>query len=473
MPQDDGGLPVMKAHIPYVSILTPHDMTGDGQTDWYAVPEYYSRSALQEVSKLEGWNEVLTQRVIDTQKNKFFYEWFGQVGLSVPDWALNGMGIALSPDKNAMKDSPRWMVFRIQRKIADENGLPMVYRGVCHPFVEEGMLLWEPTDLREIPMVVETSEDVEYAVQARGVADIVIDKQNFIRDSINSEGARGQLGSNPPFVRAQGVHVGVRPGLELDGGRGRVTFADSEFLEVPKVDEGTFSLMDRAEMYVRNYYYCHKDTPPEDKKLFMENQGYRSLRCVTKIIQLVWSLIQSNVDSLQVSNIAGRSVNLDVKSRDQLAGEVDVSVGFHMDGFSEDASDKFSKLAEKLLQSDQAGRIDKGALTEIMVQLMAPAYARRLIVPGEQAAAMVISDQDSRISKIVAGVPMEYVQNVSAPQARLQRVQEWLSNPDNFALASSSQTRQDLVQKELDYLQFAIGQQTTNPAAGRTGVKPN
>jgi len=471
--QDDGGVPVVEAYIPFISALTPHDMTGDGQTDWVAVPKYFSRSALEEVSKQEGWDEKLTQQVIDTQANKFFYEFFSTISVNVPDWALNGMGIALSPDRAAMTLSPRYMVFYIRQKIVNEKGLPMVYKGVVHPFIEEGMLLWEPTNQREIPMLVDTSEDVQYAVLARGVPDIVVDKQNFVKDSINAEGARGQLGSNPPFVRAQGMHVGVRPGLELDGGRGRVTFADSKFLDVPPVDQGTFKLMELAEKYVRDYYFCHEKTDPNDKRLFMEELSFRSLRCLSKLIKLVWSQTQENVDTLQVSNIAGRAVELDVSSRDQLAGEADIHVGFHLDGLNKDAVDQFFENADKLLQNDQAGRIDKGELTEIMVSLLSPTYARRLIIPGEQAAAQVISDQDARISQIMAGVPMVYQKNVSAPQARLQRMQEWLANPENMAMATATETRKELVQKEMDYLQFALEQQTTNPAAGRTGVKPN
>jgi hypothetical protein len=471
-PQDDGGVPIVEAYIPFINSLTPSDMTGDGQTDWIAIPKYFSESALLETAALEEWDPAVVKQVIDTQKNNFFYEMFSGAG-NVPSWTLNGVGISLTPDKRAMQESPRFMVFYIRRKIVNSKGLPMVYKGVLHHNIPDKMLLWEPTNQREIPMLVETSEDVQYAILARGVPEIVADKQNFVKDSINSEGARGQLGSNPPFVRSRGMHVGMRPGLELDGGRGASTFADSKFLDVPIVDQGTIALMDRAERYVRDYYFCHAETDPNDKRMFMEQLSFRSLRCITKLIKILWGQTQENIDDLHVSNIAGRAVTLDVTSRDQLAGEADVNVAFHLDGLNKDSSDKFFEIAGQLLQNDQAGRVDKGELTEIMVSLAAPTYARRLIIPGPQAAEQVIREQDARIAQIIAGVPMVYQQNVSAPEARLQRMQEWLANPENQALAMSNATRQELVQKEMEYLQFAFDQQTINPQAGRTGVKPN
>jgi hypothetical protein len=473
VPRDDGGQLVARALIPWVHCAHPQELAVEGACDWISYPDYLSHAQVLECAALEGWDEALVTTMLEQQANKFFHSGFGHISGEMPQWLCNGVGLGLVPDETALQSSPRYQIFRTYRRITNEDGLPMVYRAVFHPLMEDGLLLWEPTDMEDLSIIVETSEDAATAMQSRGVPDIVVDKQNFLKDSLDAEGARSQLGSNPPFVRNSPNHLGMRPGLELDGGKLRNDVTASRFVDVPPVDQGTFLLMDRLERMVRQYYYCDPTTDPDAKRLFQEDLSYRSLRCMVKLIRLVWRQIQENITELHVSTIAGRAVQLDVNSRDQLRGEADVHMGFHTDGLSKDASEKFFDILGKLVSTDRAGIVDWAEVTQIGIQLFAPTYARRIIVPTEQASKNILADQDARIAKIMAGVPMDYDERVSGPDMRMERMQQWLQNQENAALAQASPTRLELVKKELQWLQTRQQQQVENPVIGRTGVTPN
>lgn len=472
VPQDEGGAPELRAFIPWVQCIHSHDMDGIGKCSLFGFPDYLTESEVRAAALAEDWDKGVVKEMLETQKNKLFYELFAPMGVSVPDWAMNGTGIGFTPDKTVLEKMPHWMVFRVWRKITNKAGMPTVYRGVLHHAMEEKMLKWEATDLTEIPIIVDTSERVNRALLARGVADVIISHQNAIKDITDGEAARGQLGSNPPFLRASGVWLGMRPGLELNGDAMKRGFADklNQFIDVPPVDQGALKISAECERWAKEYYCYAATTDPDDKRLFMEDVTFKSLRAMCKTLMVMWWQIQDNVDELHVSHIAGRPVKLDVSSRDQLAGEASVHVGFHVDGLLQDNADKFFDMLLKLMQADRVGMVDWAEAVQMAVQMRAPAYARRLLRTPEQAVQNVTKDQQDRMAKIAAGVPISYDEHAVNPQQRMQDMQNWLSVPDN---QPKTQVVAELVQKEMDWLQFQMQQQQLNPTIGLTGVKPN
>lgn len=473
-PRDDGGVFEIEALVPWVNCLHPHDLTGDGRAEWFAVPRYWSEATLRDRARAEKWNPAATKELLDNQKNKFFSGLYGQIGVSsVPDWALNGSGIGLVPDMQAMEKMPRWLVVYVWRKITTREGRPMVYKAVVNPNMPDQMLLWESTDLEDLPWLVDTSEPVTYAMQARGVADIVTDKQNFIKDRMDEEGARGQLGSNPPLLRTQNQNVKIHPGFQFytkRGGGGRLE--GTEFMQVPAVDAGSIGLMEKAEQIIEEFYFRGETTSDEDKRMYHEYITYKSVRCLRELYRLLWRLVQENIEELQVSNINGRQVKLNA-TRDQLQGEADITIGVHLDGYSDDAADKFIKVYAQMVQADRMGAIDPNEGMNIVAQLLSPTYARRLVTTAKAASGRAIDDQENRIAKIMAGVPVRYDEHVSNPEMRMQVLQQWAQLPGNVERAMSDPTIAQMFQKEQEQLKFQTEQQTVNPTTGRTGVKPN
>ena len=468
--RDDGGVPTMEALIPGVQCIHSPDMDGKGRCDLFATPMYGTRSQIEEMAAAEGWDKEKTQTLIDTQKNKLAAELLPKA----VEWALNGVGINMVMNQSALNQTPHWLVFRVWRKITDEDGLALVYRGVLHPGMgENGLLKWEPTDLEEIPIIVDTNEPATYAMLARGVGDVVVSHQNAIKDTMDSEGARGRLGSNPPFIKSTGVWLGMKPGLEIDGDKLQRGMEQrlNRFMDVPVVDSGALKISAEAERWA-NLYYCHgKDIDPDDKRLFMEDMSFKSLRVMCKVLMTMWVQIQENITELHASSVAGKPVKLDVNSRDQLAGAADIHVAFHLDGLIQDKADKFVDSLIKLMQADRTGRIDWGEMVDMFMQMRMPMYARRLLKTKDNAAIDIVTDQASRHTRIANGDPtLSYEEHAVNPEMRLQLLQAWQSIPDN---APQNQTVADLIQKEWEYLNFQVQQQTTNATTGRTGVAPN
>jgi hypothetical protein len=229
--------------------------------------------------------------------------------------------------------------------------------------------------------------------------------------------------------------------------------------------------MDRIEKQVDDYYFRSATTDPEDKRAFRKWKMMRAKRCYSEQLRLIWEQMHERIDALQVSMINGRPVQLDT-NRDQLRGEASISIGVHLDGLSEDAADKFVKVLVQLMQADRGGVIDWAEGTQIAAQLLSPTFARRLVMTSQAAAGKIKDDQETRIAKIMAGVPLDYPEKPSNPQMRMQVLQQWAQKPTNVARASADPVVAELMQKEQEYLQFAI-QQMSNAVTGRTGVEAN
>lgn len=477
-PRDDGGVPHAKVLVPWINFIHPHDMSGTGETGWFDLPEYLTESDITERAKLEKWDKKATKKLIENHKNKLFHTLYSAAGRSnggtLQGWIANGVGVGLEASPSALEKNPRWLVIYQYRRVVDADGLPRVIKCAFHPSMceEDDLLMWQETDHDKLPLIVDTAEPVAFAMLARGVCDIVVDKQNFIKDSLDSEGARSQLGSNPPLLRGVKDHVGVKPGKEMYARRSGQSFEGSQFMDVPEVDQGTFAMMDKVERAVLRYYFDAEDTPDDARRMFQEWLVFRQVRVYRELVRMMWKIIQENIDEVQASTIGGRAVRLSA-TRDQLQGEADIQIGVHVDGYTEEAAEKFIDGLGKLVQMDRGGNVDWSAATEIACRLISPTYSRRLIMPAAVASGRIIDDQETRIAKIMAGVPVRYEERVSNPKLRQQVLTQWAQMPGNVQRAAQDPSVGEMMQKEYDMLQFQDEQQSVNPVTGRTGVKPN
>lgn len=470
-PRDDGVMFNVETLMPWINCVHPVTMSGEGKTDVLFVIRYYSESQVREKALGEKWDEDALDELLE-KKNQFFEELCIAAGVTIPNWSLNSMGVGLVIDREALEKLPRWVVVYVWRKATNEKGLPMVYKGAFNPHMSEQMLFWEPTDLEEMPLVVDTAEPVLYAMQARGVADIVADKQSFIKDTLDGEGARGQLGSNPPLLRTSGEHAGISPGKELYAKRsGNSSYAGSTFMQVPPIDQGSMAVMQYVDKLVDDYYFRSKDTDPEDKRMFREWKVLQARRCQVAVLRIIWTIMQEKMSDAQISEINGQMVKLGM-SRDQLKGRAAISIGVHVDGYGDDAAEKFAKVLGIMMQNDRAGAVDWNEGMMILARLLAPTYASRLVMSQDAASGKIVDDQESRIAKIMAGVPVRYDDKAGNPTLRMQVLQQWAQMPGNVQRAQTDPTIAAMMKKEQEYLTFQ-NQQIENAATGRTGVRAN
>lgn len=469
--KEDGCTVKLETLVPWVNCIHPNTMDGECKTDAIYIPRYKNETQLREHAMRRKWAKADLENLIENHKNKFFTELCTVIGADVPGWGLNGMGIGLVVSTDALAKFPHWMFVEVYRRITDKFGRPMVYRGAFHPHMPEKMLEWSMTDLTELPILGDTSEPVGRAMTARGVPEIVVDKQNFVKDSLDNEGARSQLGSNPPLLRTSGVHAGISPGKELFAKRSGNSFEGSQFMDVPDVDQGTLKLIDVVERLVNEYYFNAATTSEEDKRAYKQTIMMNAKRLRVARLRLIWTLLQEKIDRIQVSSINGRAVNLDAR-RDQLQGAAAISIGVHVDGLNQDAAEKLMKVYQMSLQNDRGGVVDYIEGMNMIVRLLAPGYAPRLLMSRNAASGRIVDEQQQRLTKIIAGIPLEYPEKPSAPEMRLQVLQQWQSIPDNLAKLQTDRVAAFLMQKEIEWLQFNQ-QQSINAVTGRTGVEAN
>jgi hypothetical protein len=471
-PKEDGCVVKLETLVPWVNCIHPNTMDGECRTDAIYIPRYKNETQLREHAMRRKWDAGTLQTLIESHKNQFFAELCTSIGATLPGWGLNGMGIGLIVSTEALNKFPHWMFVEVYRRITDKFGRPMVYRGAFHPNMPDKMLEWSMTDLTELPILGDTSEPVGRAMEARGVPQIVVDKQNFVKDSLDNEGARSQLGSNRPLLRTSGVHAGISPGKELFAKRSGNSFEGSQFMDVPDVDMGTLKLIEIVDKLVDDYYFNSATTSPEDKRAYRQSLMMNAKRLRVARLRLMWTLLQEKIDRVQASSINGRAVNLDAR-RDQLQGAAAISIGVHVDGLSQDAAEKFIKVWQMMLQNDRGGTLDYVEGMNMIMRLFAPAYAPRLIMSRAAASGRIVDEQQQRITKIMAGIPLEYPEKPSAPEMRLQVLQQWQSIPDNMMKLQSDRVAAFLMQKEQEWLRFQNQQQNVNAVTGRTGVTAN
>lgn len=467
--RDDGGRPVVRALVPWVNVLHGVELSGDGLGTWFAIPEWLDEVSLRKRAQLEGWDDPFLQAVL-AQPNKGLIDLAqGTLSGAYPGWVLNGAGIGLLVDVS--RPGVRlYQVVTVWREAVDDRGLSMVYRTVVNAMVPEIYGVHEALDLEVLPFRVECREACNYAVESRGIPEIVLDKQNYRKDTLDAEGARGQLGSNPPLQRTTDSHVGIRPGLELYQKRSGVG-GENKFLEVPEVDQGSLKLMEIVQDMVNAYFFRGEKVDPKVRELALSYQANRWALCLMEMIRLMWVLVQENVEAVKASRIAGRPVNLEV-TRDQLQGSLDITIEFGDEMFTEGGSENFLKLLEKLVAIDRGGLIDWSAAVEMAAQHLDPVRARRLIRPADVAAKSIVADEQDRIVKLLSGMVLDYPERIDNPELRMETLRTWGSDPENRARLQVVPGAAEKIQKEAEYLDFQIQQYQVNPLVGRSGVKP-
>lgn len=471
-PELDGGMLFARGLVPFIHVLHGTDLTADGQTPWFACPEWLTALDVETRAAAEDWDPAFKEAVL-TKSNQ------GIVGedwtLRVPGWALGGAGVGLVLQPGMEIGQELFQVVYDWRKVATADGLEMVKCTLVHPHVNDAVGFSNCLPLEDLPFLVETREDVALALHSRGVPEEVVTQQNLIKDTYDSEGARGQLGSNPPLNRITGESsssVIIEPGIQLFTKRGGGPGGNNnEFLRVPAADVGALALADRCrEMLDRRFFRSIEGTDPDMKRMFREDLAFSAAKSMKGFIRLLWKVLQGHVDAVKVGRIAGRAVDIDL-SRDSMQGDVDVSVSFNVDSLNQDSADKFMDWVTKLSQADRAGSVDWNEVVNIAARMSNPDMARRIILPREQAAKRVASDQNNRVAQMAAGVPMQYEERQTAPEMRMQVMQQWMQQPENLQRAQNDQLFGKQMQDELTYLQRQVEQYQKNPVVGRTLMK--
>lgn len=460
-PADDGGLPDALTCIPWVSCIHTASLTGKGRADMFAIPRFITEATVHERAAAERWPAKFVEGVL-SHPNKAMPEL-----PSESSWALCGAGIGLTLDLSGSSDrSPVFQVIDVYRRAVNRQGLPMIFHTVVSPFVSDVYGMHECTKLRRLPFLVETAEPAGLAVLSRGVGEIVVAGQNHVMDLMNGEGARAQLGSNPPLQRQSKEHVVVKPGMQIYG---RFVGADkgNQFLDTPQVDMGAIKLIELHEMFIDQLYFRGATVDADIRQQQRELLAHRARKNLAALVSLMGEVIRANVPIEELSRIAGQQVNPD--SLDT----ANVQIGFNVTGLSGDSSKEWLEFLNGLSALDRGGRVDWGEVVMDVMMSRNPAMARKLVIPGDAAAERIIDDQESRIAKIMAGVPVRYKERVVNPEERIKVQESWKSIPGNIEAANADPVKAQMMMKEEEQLQRQIVQFQENALIGKTQQTPN
>jgi len=464
-----GGLPVLRAKIPWVNCLHGSDLGPDGETSWWADVEWLSELDVRVRCEQEGCDAMWMEEVLK-QPNKGLYELMTPL-TSMPRWVLNGVGIGLSPAEQQMQRAPMFQILTVHRLAVNEAGVPACYETMLHPMVPELLGKHECCEVTELPWVCEMREPAALAVQSRGIAELSQTDQLALKKLKDSITSSAELVAFPPYERAMGDNNRIKPGMELPARRNTGNSSTmSKFLEVPGVDLGALKAMEMTRGDVNHLFMRAVDTDPDSRRRFLEEMGESAVQSYEEIMRLMWLHIQAYVPTMTASRIAGRPVDVSAQLED-LEGTADVTVSFSSLSMNQKTAMELAEYGSKIAGLDRGNRIDWGKFMEVITRVFDPELSEEILMPGDENQAKLEDDTRNVLAQIASG---QYITgHTDAPKVRWPIVQQWLQNPDTQGMLQQRPMVLASVQEYVKGLSQEQVQKTDNVFTGQTGMKPD
>lgn len=468
-PASNGGNPVVKAHIPWVTCGHAMDLGPEGQCSYWFEVEWLSEADLRIRATQDGWSDKWLEEVISKGKNKGLSEMMQGV-VNIPDWLLNGVGIGLKYDRQSNQNAPMFQVVTVYRLAVNVAGIPACYETVVNACVPDMLGKHECCSVRQLPFVAEGRESAALMIQSRGVPEIVLTEQLALKKLQDGCTHMAELSSFPPYERAMGDSTRIAPGTELPVKRNTGTNGtSSRFLELPGVDKGALEQQKMIRANVDRLFVRGAEVDPDDRRRYLEDLGESAVSAFEDLMALIWQHVQAYVNEIRASRIAGQPVSVTATAED-LEGTADVTVEFSAMAMNKKQALELADYVTKLAALDKSGRIDFGRAVELITRIFDPVLSENIIMPGEVAAAEIEKDEQAVLSAIGSG---QYITGrTNSPQLRWQQVQRWLANPETQAMLQTFPNRYAALQEHIKGLQQEQVQSSTNVFTGQTGQKP-
>ena len=466
-PRGAGGLPAVKARIPWVDCGHAMDLGPDGKCSWWFLSEWLSEVDLRQRCEQEQCDEEWLKAVLG-QPNKGLSELMQLTNL--PRWLLNGVGLGLSYDTQQNERAPMFQVLTVYRLAVNSAGIPAVYETLVHPLVPDLLGKHELCAVAELPFIAEARESASLMVQSRGIPEIVLTDQLGLKKLKDGITAMAELAAFPPYERAMGDNQRLAPGVDLPVRRNTGTNGtQSRFLEVPGVDRGALEAMAQSRADVDRLFARGKDMDPDTRRLYLEDMGESAVLSYEELMRLLWLHIQAYVDEVVATRIAGRPVSVRATAED-LEGTADVVMEFSSMAFNQATALELADYVTKLAGLDRSGRIDFGRAVEMITRIFDPVLSENIILPGEAAAAEIEKDEQGVIAAIASG---QYITGrVNSPETRWKVLQNWLANPSTVSALQTNPLTYAALSEHIKGLQQEMVQRGENVFTGQTGQKP-
>lgn len=462
-----GGLPIIKARIPWVDCGHATDLGPDGKCSWWFVAEWMDEATLLARAQQDKWAKGFTDEV-KKHANKGLSELMQSV-LTLPDWLLNGVGMGVKFDRQNNQRAPMFQILTVYRMAVNKAGIPACYETVIHPHVGDMLGKHECCEVRELPFIAEAREPAALMMQSRGVPEIVLTEQLALKKLGDATVAMAELQALPPYERAMGDNSRLAPWTEMPVKRSTGTSGtQSRFLDVPGVSAGVLRAQEMVRESIDQFFKRGPKADPDEKRLYLEEMGESATGSYEETMRILWLHIRAYVDNLRASRVAGRPVNLDVTA-DDLDGTADITVEFSALGLNQKTALELADYLTKLAPLDKSDAIDYGKAIQIITRLFDQMLSEAIIQPTEVANGEIERDEQAVISAIMAG---QYVTGrVNSPNLRWQVLQQWLNNPQTVPTLQQQPLIYQSLLEHIKGLQQEMVQYQQNVFTGRTGQK--
>lgn len=466
-PRGVGGMPVVKARIPWVDCGHAANLGPDGKCSFWFTVEWLDEVGLRMRCEQDGLSEAWRDAVL-TQGNKGLSELLAP-GAMLPTWLLNGVGVGFKFDTQTNQRAPMFQVLTVWRLAVNEAGIPGVYETVVHAHVGELLGKHECCEVKELPFVAEAREPAAMMLQSRGIPEMVLTDQVGLKKLTDATTAMAELAAFPPYERAMGDGSRIAPGTELPVKRNTGTSGtQSRFLQVPGVDAGALRAMEMTRENVNRFFMRAPDSNADAKRLFQEDLAESAVLSFEELERLIWLHVQAYVNEVTASRIAGRPVSVRATAED-LEGTADVTVEFSAMALNQKTALELADYMTKMAGLDRSGRIDFGKVVELITRIFDPVLSENIIMPSDAASGEIEKDEQAVIAAILSG---QYVTGrVNGAQQRWGVLQRWLGNPQTVPMLQGNPMIYESLMEHVKGLQQEMVQKQENVFTGQTGQK--
>ena len=264
---DAGGVPEVRALVPWLNCGHTLDLTDDGGGSAFFVRELYSKATLEAIAEEEDWNPGFVEAVLQHPNVSLFdadggWEEDGK-------WVMNGTSFMMEMGTSGGDGVEMYEVLRRTGRAVDGDGLETIYETVLHGSVEDqvGRHVCLSQESHEMMFVTHSFEPTVNAWLSRGVPEILLTMQAGLKKLYDAETCRAEITSVPPLqVDSDNVNVRPMPGIVLPSRR-----TNNQFLSGPTADNGAHRLRQELKAWADELFYRGGSVDPELKRAFRED----------------------------------------------------------------------------------------------------------------------------------------------------------------------------------------------------------
>lgn len=429
--------------------------------------EYFTAEQLRGFGNTEDWDKDWIEQAILKCR--------GQMITNIPDSTMQPISRSfIYIDRKLPYTDLIGVVFAYQR-LSDEDGVPGIYLTIFNPKLPEdpqqrgyakfGLLGYQHG---EYPFVLHRREWLSRKFHdSRGVPETGKAWQDQIKAHRDSRIDAASLAIVPPF----GYPLGRPPTRWGPGARiperrpGEYHFLDKPGAD-PNTEESEIRLIQTFNQYNG---IIEQGNDPTLTNTLNQHEVEQYLAGWSEAYEQVWKLYQQYGDDKVFFRVIGlQKAGPEVFQKGNPNEEYDIYMSYDVLAMSpEMQTQKLENIAKICATADKYGQVDYSQLLQLMLESVDPNIAERIILPKDAAAQKFVTDEQSALSKIFAGMDQDIHQGDPA-QLGLQVIQQYAQAPDVQQRLQQDPNFKQRLEKRAKQYQFQLTQ-ANNAKIGRLG----